>query len=156
MLILSATEVKHSVWSIVINPKGKVLVAKRSKKSNNPNLWNFPGGGVENGETPIQCAYRELAEEMGVQRSDVSSEGRYTIKTRDRQMTVYVFLCNTQVKPKPRKAEVQAAKWLTIDEIERESRSPKKWHFPTFMILHHPATFEAMKVAALKAINPTK
>lgn len=29
-------------------------------------LWTFPGGGVENGETPAQAAVREVAEEVNL------------------------------------------------------------------------------------------
>jgi 8-oxo-dGTP diphosphatase len=32
-----------------------------------PNHWDMPGGGRENGETPLHCALRETHEELGVQ-----------------------------------------------------------------------------------------
>jgi len=32
----------------------------------NANMWDFPGGGREGNETPIECAVRELQEEFGI------------------------------------------------------------------------------------------
>lgn len=49
----------------VVLRDGQVLLAQRSK---NPDrgLWGFPGGHVEWGETVLQAATRELAEETGI------------------------------------------------------------------------------------------
>ena len=30
------------------------------------NMWDFPGGGRENNETPIECAQREVSEEFAI------------------------------------------------------------------------------------------
>jgi 8-oxo-dGTP diphosphatase len=30
------------------------------------NMWDFPGGGREGQETPIECATREIQEELGI------------------------------------------------------------------------------------------
>ena len=30
------------------------------------NMWDFPGGGRENEETPVECATREIEEELGI------------------------------------------------------------------------------------------
>lgn len=32
----------------------------------NANMWDFPGGGRENAETPEQCGMREIKEEFGI------------------------------------------------------------------------------------------
>jgi len=42
-----------------------VLLLRRSNAIHNPHLWNLPGGRVEPGETPVEAAYREAAEEAG-------------------------------------------------------------------------------------------
>lgn len=156
MPIFTSETIKHSIWSVVVNKKGRVLIAKRSKRSNNPNLWNFPGGGLEPSEGELACAYRELSEELGIQKVDIDLEHRFNLRTRDRHMTVFVFSCNKVVKPKPAKNEVQDAKWITTDDLARESRSPKKWHFQSFMILHNPDVFTAIQILALKMVNPTQ
>lgn len=45
-----------------------VLVYKRDDKPDIPfpGLWDFPGGGRENGESPLDCALREALEEFGI------------------------------------------------------------------------------------------
>ena len=46
----------------------RLLVYQRDDKPGIPwpGLWDLPGGGRENGETPLQCVQRETQEEFGV------------------------------------------------------------------------------------------
>jgi len=51
--------------SVALVRDGKVLVIKRAYAPYQ-NLWTFPGGRMDAGETVEQCAIRELQEELGV------------------------------------------------------------------------------------------
>ena len=46
----------------IFNDKGEVLLQRRGDS----NLWGFPGGAVELGETPQMAAIREIKEETGL------------------------------------------------------------------------------------------
>jgi 8-oxo-dGTP diphosphatase len=45
----------------------RVLAARRSQPAELAGRWEFPGGKVEAGESPVQALSRELREELGVE-----------------------------------------------------------------------------------------
>ena len=49
-----------------VDPDGRVLLAQRPDGKPMAGLWEFPGGKVEEGETPEDAVIRELAEELSV------------------------------------------------------------------------------------------
>ncbi|MGD9367453.1 MAG: (deoxy)nucleoside triphosphate pyrophosphohydrolase [Desulfobacteraceae bacterium] len=55
-----------TVTAAIISDNGKVFIAKRKPPTKFANLWEFPGGKVEDGETPEQCLKRELLEEFEI------------------------------------------------------------------------------------------
>ena len=58
---------KRKGTSIVfVNDKKQVLLFLRDDSPGipYPNMWDIPGGHVDNGETPDQCIVREMKEEM--------------------------------------------------------------------------------------------
>ncbi|MEZ5752378.1 MAG: (deoxy)nucleoside triphosphate pyrophosphohydrolase [Paracoccaceae bacterium] len=50
----------------LIDPDGRVLLAQRPEGKSMAGLWEFPGGKVEQGETPEAALIRELHEELGI------------------------------------------------------------------------------------------
>ena len=50
---------------IVFNEEGKFLLGHR-QGSHAARTWAFPGGRIDSGENPYQCAVRELAEETSL------------------------------------------------------------------------------------------
>ncbi|MBD8065445.1 NUDIX domain-containing protein [Devosia sp. PTR5] len=51
--------------SVALVRNGQVMLIKRARAPYQ-NLWTFPGGRMEAGETPEQCAVREVQEELGL------------------------------------------------------------------------------------------
>jgi 8-oxo-dGTP diphosphatase len=50
----------------LVDPDGRVLLAKRPAGKPLAGLWEFPGGKIEPGETPEAALIRELEEELGI------------------------------------------------------------------------------------------
>ena len=50
----------------LIDTDGRILLAQRPEGKNLAGLWEFPGGKVEEGETPEETVVRELYEELGI------------------------------------------------------------------------------------------
>lgn len=59
---------KKGVNVIIIDNRNSVLVLKRSSESKfSPNLWNLPGGKIENDESLKQAVIRETKEETNLE-----------------------------------------------------------------------------------------
>ena len=50
----------------LVDIDGRVLLAQRPEGKSMAGLWEFPGGKVEEGETPEAALIRELHEELGI------------------------------------------------------------------------------------------
>ena len=50
----------------LVDGDGRVLICQRPEGKQLAGLWEFPGGKVEDGETPEACIIRELGEELGI------------------------------------------------------------------------------------------
>ncbi len=55
------------VAGVITDPRGRILLARRTEGRDLAGLWEFPGGKREPGETPEAALVRELDEELGIQ-----------------------------------------------------------------------------------------
>jgi len=54
------------VTAAIIRDENDFLIARRAPGQTHAGFWEFPGGKLEEGETPEQCLSRELEEEFGI------------------------------------------------------------------------------------------
>ncbi len=60
------------VGIMLLNGTGKVFVARRIDTE--VEAWQMPQGGIEDGEDPLDAAYREMEEEIGTNNAEVMHE----------------------------------------------------------------------------------
>lgn len=70
--MIDAKGYRANVGIILANRCGKVLWARRVGQE----AWQFPQGGIKERESPEAALYRELYEELGLERRDVAVLGR--------------------------------------------------------------------------------
>jgi putative (di)nucleoside polyphosphate hydrolase len=63
---------RPNVGIVLVNTKNEVFWGKRVREHS----WQFPQGGIKQGETPEQAMYRELREEIGLHPEHVKIIGR--------------------------------------------------------------------------------
>ncbi|HEY5347877.1 MAG TPA: RNA pyrophosphohydrolase [Rhizomicrobium sp.] len=60
------------VGIMLVNPGGNVLVGRRIDQTIEG--WQMPQGGIDEGETPLQAALREMKEEIGTDKAELLRE----------------------------------------------------------------------------------
>jgi 8-oxo-dGTP diphosphatase len=97
----------------LVDADRRVLIAQRPEGKAMAGLWEFPGGKVEEGETPEQAILRELGEELGVS-TKAACLAPLTFASHaygNFHLLMPLFVCRKwQGQPQPR--EHSALKWV--------------------------------------------
>lgn len=104
------TEVVNAAVAVLLRPDGQVLLAQRPQGKSWAGWWEFPGGKIEDGETPEQGLQRELDEELGVRATDVNRWLTRVFSYPERTVKLHFFVVrNWQGEPFGR--EGQQVSW---------------------------------------------
>ena len=98
--------------AIIENERGEIFCALRSPAMSRPNLWEFPGGKLEEGGSPAQAARREIAEEFGCQITCSGPEYCRVVHEYDDLIVELVCLPCRLTDAQPRAREHGASLWL--------------------------------------------
>jgi len=110
---------RHVGTSIIFfNSRNEVLLVLRDDKPSIacPNMWDLPGGHVEDGETPAECIVREMLEEI-----EVNVEGSALFRVYEfSDRTEYVFTKSAEFEVERMVLhEGQMLRWFTKMETEK-------------------------------------
>ncbi|MBT3991029.1 MAG: (deoxy)nucleoside triphosphate pyrophosphohydrolase [Rhodospirillaceae bacterium] len=103
----------------LIDVDGRILLAQRPAGKQMAGLWEFPGGKVEESETPEAALVRELNEELGIDISE-SCLAPLTFASHaydDFHLLMPLYLCRVW-KGVPQAKEEQALKWVRLEKFD--------------------------------------
>ena len=106
------------VAAALVDENGKILLQKRPQGRTMAGLWEFPGGKLEDGETPELALVRELAEELaiGVDIANLSPACFASASVGDRPLLLMLYIC-TAWEGKPAAVESPQLGWFNINEM---------------------------------------
>jgi 8-oxo-dGTP diphosphatase len=113
----------HVVAGALVSLQGQILIAQRPIGKHMAGGWEFPGGKIDSGETPLAALRRELEEELGieVQAAEylVSCDHEYP----DRVVYLELWLV-TEFTGEPKPLDHQALRWVDVDQLATANLLP--------------------------------
>ena len=114
---------RNGVGIVILNKQNKVFVAKRI--DNPKDFWQMPQGGVDNGESFLTAAYRELEEETSIKNVELIQEIDGT--------TTYELPKHLLGIIWKGKYKGQKQKWFLMRYLGEDSEINIKTHKPEFL-----------------------
>ena len=127
-----------AVIALIRNEDGNVLVQRRGLDyiPAAQGLWEFPGGGIEFGEMPVEALKREVMEEIGCEvevvrlMPYVHSNIWDCVDGKTIQVIVLCYECRiVRGIPTPSHSEVTEIKWCTKEEVAQLKLMPGNLKF---------------------------
>lgn len=115
---MKAEGVKGKVAIGVVERENRLLILKRSNEISSGGKWCFPGGKIEDGETPREAAVREVNEETGLKVKVRESGQNFTAEGELGEWKIYPFLMSDHGGEVELNHESSEYIWLGKDEIE--------------------------------------
>ncbi|MBV53057.1 MAG: 8-oxo-dGTP diphosphatase MutT [Coxiellaceae bacterium] len=100
----------------VIRQDASILVTRRLPSVDCPNLWEFPGGKMQQHETVEAGLARELYEEINIQVVSCRPVVQFRHVYSHAIVTAYVYLIQHYLG-EPKSIEGQQMQWVTLEEI---------------------------------------
>lgn len=105
---------------VLLNTRGEVLLGQRIKLPKKYKWWEFPGGKVEESESPQDALSRELYEELGISVvADSCCPITFHVKMcKERPILVLFYYCRTWSSA-PYSKEHQPLAWVHPEQLSQ-------------------------------------
>ncbi len=100
----------------MLSRQGRCLLTRRPAGSHLAGYWEFPGGKLEPGESPLQALHRELREELDIEVAETESLWTIVHEYPERQVEIH-FIAAQIVQGEPRLLAADALGWFTPSQM---------------------------------------
>ncbi|MDB2533951.1 8-oxo-dGTP diphosphatase MutT [Porticoccaceae bacterium] len=118
----------HVVAAVIYaaSSMSQILIAKRPNHLHQGGLWEFPGGKVDQGESPRQALVRELQEELDINVTTAEPMMQLSHDYTDKQVLLDIWKV-TGFEGQARGVEGQECRWVSLTEIVADN---SEYQFP--------------------------
>jgi 8-oxo-dGTP diphosphatase len=109
----------------LIDVDGRILLSERPEGKQMSGLWEFPGGKIEEGESPEVALIRELKEELGIDITQ-SCLAPFSFASHvydDFHLLMPLYLCRVW-RGVPSSKEQQKLKWVKLEKFNEYPMPP--------------------------------
>ena len=106
------------VHAVVFDKEMRILLVHRRDMD----LWDLPGGGMENNEVPTEAVIRETREETGL---DVDVQRLFIVATTPENLLGFTYFCRVIGGETTPTDESDQVRFFRLDELP-ENLSPRK------------------------------
>lgn len=129
---LCTMKVGIATAAVIKNGK-KLFLAQRKKSDLFPLSWEFPGGKLEENETPEECLTREIQEELGMEIEIISPLTFSLWDYKERRIIILFFNCKIK-NGYPKKIQCNDWGWFNKEEISNLELVPADRKIPDIVL----------------------
>jgi len=120
----------------IIHKNNKYLVARRKNGKSLARYWEFPGGKVQNDETPEAALERELQEELQLPVFQVQFFTEHLHQSETQNILLKAYRCETKHEPQIL-IDHDDYQWLSPDEIINLMLAPADIAIADYLLMSH-------------------
>ena len=110
----------HVAVGVILDGEHNILITRRAADSHQGGLWEFPGGKIEEGESPGEALARELREELGIEIDHTSALLKVQHDYGDKAVLLDVQVV-WEFSGEARPLEGQPMTWVSLQELSAYS-----------------------------------
>lgn len=111
------------VTAAILEDENRIMIARRKAGKHLAGYWEFPGGKIEQNETPEQCLIREIKEEflVDIEVKEFVGESIFNYPEKDVKLLGYCCaIINGELLPQ----DHDKIEWVTFQEITNFKMAP--------------------------------